>query len=177
VIDVAEVGDRVDESVLREEPGRGGWIQGIADQREGHRHHEHVAHEVVTVVAPKVEPQQEPGGDQEVAVHVHLVGDVDQPSLRHQQRLQARLEEGMRRALEVDDLLAVGEGGSVLALGHSPHGLVADVGQHEEADLPKGIWISLGQLLPYELDGATHPGDCKAAVSLTERGPGRFSRN
>ena len=151
VVDVREVGDRVDEAVLRVEPRRRGREQRVADQRQPHRGHEHVADEVEGLVAEQVEPDEEGDRDRELAVHVDLVREVDQPARRQEEGLQVGLEEGVRRALEVDDLLAVGERDVVLAVGDSADGLVADVCEDEEPELANRGRSSPGATAPRSL--------------------------
>ena len=75
-----EVVDRVDEPVLGEHPGRRRRIERVADERQAHRDHEHVADEVVGLVAEQVEPDQEPERDRELGVEIELVGEVDDPA-------------------------------------------------------------------------------------------------
>jgi hypothetical protein len=145
---------------------RGGavGIERVEDERQSHSDHEHVAHEVEAVVAPYVEPDQERRREHEVAVHVHEVGDVDQPALAELPALEPRLEEGVGRTLEVDDLAAVGESDRLLPVGDTAHGLVTDVGKDEEADLPQGIGVALGEEAPQIGNGAAHGTNCKGAV-------------
>ena len=66
VVDVGEVGDRVDEAVFGEHPRRRGRVERVADQRQAHRDDEHVADEVVGLVAEEVEPDQEAERDREL---------------------------------------------------------------------------------------------------------------
>ena len=72
--------------------------------------------------------------------------------------------------LEVDDRLAVGERDRPVALRDPAHGLVAEVGQHEQADLPQGIRIALGKLRS-EVGGrhGAHGANCKGAATGLRR--------
>ena len=102
-----EARDRVAEAPLGQEARRRGGVRHVADQREAHRDHEHVAHEVEGVVARDVEPDQERRRDHEVRVHVHPAGERDDPVLALGPGLEARLEEEPERALGVDEVARV----------------------------------------------------------------------
>jgi hypothetical protein len=63
----------------------------------------------------------------------------------HEERLQARLEEGVRAPLEFDDLLPVGDRRRALGVGESADKLVGDVDADEDPDLAPEIAPILGQ--------------------------------
>ncbi len=142
----------VGEAELFEEPRRRGRDQRVADQREAHRDHEHVAHEVEVIVAIEVEPDQEHRRDHEVGVQVREVRQVEDPRPEHQV-LQAFLEERAGGALEVDHRVAVGEGLVGVALSDPSDGLVGEVSEHEQADLPDGVDPAVGQARCVFADG------------------------
>ena len=145
VVHLRIVGDRVDETLLREEPRRRRGHERVADDRQGHRNHEHVPHEVEVLIAEDVQPDQERRGHHEVAVHVHVVGEVDDPAVVDEDRLQIGLEEGVQALLEGDHVLTVDHRLVARAIGDAADGLVAQLGQHEEAELLPGVRISMGE--------------------------------
>ena len=149
-----------------EHPRRRGRVERVADQRQAHRDHEHVADEVVGLVAEEVEPDQEAERDRELGVEVELVGEVDQPVGGQEERLQAGLEEGVGRALEVDHLLAVGDRVGALAVGDAADQLVGDV------DAGRGCpsWRPAspqpwGSLDPMRARGTRHGDNCNRPLT------------
>ena len=74
----------------------------------------------------------------------------------HEEGLQARFEEGVGGALEVDHLLAVGDRVRALGVGDSAHELVGDVHPDEDADLAAGIAPPFRQLRAERLPGPRH---------------------
>ena len=138
-------GHRVDEAVLREEARRRGREADVADQRQAHRHHEHVADEVIGVVVEEVEPEEEDDRDRELGVQVEVVGDFDQPVGRQEELLQVRLEERVGGALEGDDLFPVVQRGGFAAVGETAAELVDHVDADQDRDLPPQVAPSFGK--------------------------------
>ena len=122
---------------LGEHPRRRGRVERVADQREAHRDHEHVADEVEVLVAEQVEPDEEADRDHEVGVQVHLVGEVDQPRRVVEQRLlEAGLEEGARASARCRSPGGAFANATMRAgVGDPADDLVALVGEEEEAEL------------------------------------------
>ena len=57
--------------------------------------------------------------------------------------LQARLEEGVDALLERDHVLAVRDRGRALTVGDAAHGLVAELSDHEQAELASRVAVPL----------------------------------
>lgn len=113
----------------------------------------------------KVEPDQEAERDRELGVEVDLVGEVDDPVGGKEKGLQAGLEKGVGRALEVDHLLAVGERVGAVGVGDPAAELVDDVDADEDADLAPEVAPTLGQLGGDAGESARHgTANCNPAV-------------
>ena len=70
---------------------------------------------------------------------------VDHPLVVEERLLEAGLEEGAERALEVDDVEAVRDRRRVAPVGDPAHDLVAVVGNEEEDGLSKQVAPAVGQ--------------------------------
>ena len=72
-------------------------------------------------------------------VHVHDVREVDHPATLFEPALEARLEEEVEAALEVDHAARVVECDGDLPVHEPPHDAVQVVGRGEEKELANGV--------------------------------------
>ena len=87
--------------------------------------------------------------------------------MREEGLLEAGLEEGAERALEVHHVEAVRDRDRVAPVCHSPNYLVQVVGNEEQRGLPQQVAPSTGQSAPGTVDEAGHElRNCNQAVSI-----------
>ena len=93
-----------------------------------------------------------------MAVEVDPIGAVDQPVLVERPRLDARLDEHVERALDVDDPHRVAERPvRVPVLDEAPDEVVQEQGAHEQNDLPEQIHPTTRQEPRlYETEATSH---------------------
>jgi hypothetical protein len=116
------------------------------------------------IVATEVEPRQERERDDEVAVQVEEVRDLDEPALVIEQRLlEARLEEGAEPALGVHDPLGVRVRQVLAAVREPADDLIAVVCGEEQQELPGRIEHPPGKEAENSRSDATH--ECRGSVN------------
>jgi hypothetical protein len=91
-----------------------------------------------------------------VAVHVHVIGEVDDPAVVDEDGLQIRLEEGVEALLERDHVLPVDECLVACAVGEAADGLVAELGEYEQAELLAGVPIPVREPTADFVDQGAH---------------------
>ena len=84
------------------------------------------------------------------------LASLDHPLVRQEGLLEAGLEEGAERALEVHHVEAVRDRDRVAPVGDSPHDLVQVVGNEEQRGLAQQVAPSTGQSTPGAVDEAGH---------------------
>ena len=156
VADAGEVRDRVQEAPLGEEARRRGRHHGVADERDAHGDHEHVAHEVEALVVEEVEEDQRAERHRGLAVEVDPAGEVDDRRLGRRPGLHAGLDEEAHGLLEVDQVARVGEGhrGALRIVDPTPYQPVRVVRGSEEQHLTHHVEQTVGQEARLEGTGA-----------------------
>ncbi len=101
----------VDEAPLGHEPRRRRREHEIADQRDRHRDHEHVAHEVEAAVVAQVQIQQRRDRDGVCAFTYSQLEQLHHEVAARGPRLDRGLDEQVQRALQRDQVAGVREGG------------------------------------------------------------------
>ena len=137
---------RVHEAQRAQHPRRCGRVERVAGQADRIGGDEHVAHQRERVVAPQVDPEQEPEADRELAVEVRPVGDcLHEVRRRGREVLDVELVEDPQRALGRDDVVGVAKRDRAVADGQRARRLVEQVEQREDRQLAGQVAPATGQ--------------------------------
>jgi hypothetical protein len=126
-------------------PRRRGRVDDGADQRDHHRHHEHVADEVEVLVAEQVDERERARRDDEVGVEVHPAADVVDETGPDRPVLDRRLDEHVEVPLERHDVAGMLEGRGRLAEHFAANEPVEPIRAAEQQDLPQQVPHATGQ--------------------------------